>query len=70
MAEPFPFAIPNYEPDAFIEDETRFIDRLIEQQLVDIYYQPIVDLRTRSIFAYEALGRPRGGAGGGSRGTG
>ena len=59
MAEPFPFAIPNHEPDTFIEDEARFVDRLMEQQLVDIYYQPIVDLRSRSLFAYEALCRPK-----------
>lgn len=61
MTEPFPVALPSQDPSPFVEDERRLIDRLIEQQLVDVSYQPIVDLRSRSIFAYEALARPRDG---------
>jgi EAL domain-containing protein (putative c-di-GMP-specific phosphodiesterase class I) len=34
------------------------IRRVIEQREVRIVYQPVVDLKTREIFAYEALARP------------
>lgn len=61
MVEPFPIAFPSEEPDPFIEDERRLIDRLIEEQLVNISYQPIVDLTSRSIFGYEAFARPGDG---------
>jgi EAL domain-containing protein (putative c-di-GMP-specific phosphodiesterase class I) len=35
------------------------IRRVIEQREVSIVYQPVVDLTTRKIFAYEALARPK-----------
>ena len=34
------------------------IRRVIDQQQVAIHYQPLVDLKTQKIFAYEALARP------------
>jgi EAL domain-containing protein (putative c-di-GMP-specific phosphodiesterase class I) len=37
------------------------LDRLIGEQLVTNHFQPIVDLATRRVFAYEALCRPRDG---------
>jgi EAL domain-containing protein (putative c-di-GMP-specific phosphodiesterase class I) len=61
MVEPFPLAFPAEAPDPFIEDERRLIDRLIEERLVDISYQAIIDLQSRSIFAYEAFARPGDG---------
>lgn len=64
MAEPFEIGALRVTADApnpFVEDELRLIDRLIEERLVDISYQPIVHLESRSIFAYEALARPRDG---------
>jgi EAL domain-containing protein (putative c-di-GMP-specific phosphodiesterase class I) len=61
MAEPFAIAFPSHEPNPFVEDERRLINRLIEEQLVDISYQPIVDLRSRAVFAYEAFARPGDG---------
>ena len=33
------------------------IDEIIENKLIDIYFQPIVSVRTKSIFAFEALCR-------------
>ena len=35
------------------------IHRVIEQRQVAIHYQPLVDLKTQKIFAYEALARPQ-----------
>lgn len=37
------------------------LDRLIGEQLLTNHFQPIVDLETRRVFAYEALCRPRDG---------
>ncbi len=34
-------------------------DRFIEEELVDYYFQPIVDVVTGEVFAYETLMRPR-----------
>ena len=34
------------------------IRRVIDQRLVKVVYQPVVDLQTHKIFAYEALARP------------
>lgn len=35
------------------------IRRAIDERAVRIVYQPVVDLRTRKVFAYEALARPQ-----------
>ena len=65
VAEPFynhPIqGLPSDSRNPFVDDERRLIDRLIEEQLIEISYQPIVDLHSRAIFAYEALARPRDG---------
>ena len=39
---------------------THAIHRVIQQREVKIAYQPIVDLQTHKVFAYEALARPFG----------
>jgi len=39
---------------------THAIRRLLDQRDVRVVYQPVVDLGTRTIFAYEALARPKG----------
>lgn len=38
---------------------TQAIRKLLDERLVKVVYQPIVDLRTRKTFAYEALARPQ-----------
>jgi EAL domain-containing protein (putative c-di-GMP-specific phosphodiesterase class I) len=38
---------------------THAIHRVVEQREVRVVYQPVVDLRTRKVFAYEALARPQ-----------
>jgi EAL domain-containing protein (putative c-di-GMP-specific phosphodiesterase class I) len=38
---------------------TAAIRRAIDERAVRIVYQPVVDLRTRKVFAYEALARPQ-----------
>ena len=35
------------------------LNRLIEEELLDYYFQPIVNARTGQVFGYEALMRPR-----------
>lgn len=37
---------------------THAIRRVLDDRAVRVVYQPIVDLRTRKVFAYEALARP------------
>ncbi len=37
------------------------IFRVVEERAVDVAFQPIVDLRRKRVFAYEALARPRAG---------
>ena len=47
------------ETDSQEELEVRDANRVIDRRLLHMHYQPIVDLRTREIFAQEALCRPR-----------
>ncbi|MDH3254025.1 MAG: EAL domain-containing protein [Acidobacteriota bacterium] len=46
-------------PSSF--EEGQLIDRLIDESLVTVCFQPIVDLRSRKAFAYEVLCRPQDG---------
>jgi len=39
---------------------TQAIRRVLDERAVGVVYQPIVNLKTRKVFAYEALARPRG----------
>lgn len=38
--------------------DTQAIRRVLDERLVRVAFQPLVDLRTKRIFAYEALARP------------
>ena len=48
--------VPAESPDSMIRG-TRLIRDLIATEAVDIVFQPIVDLQSRRVVAYEALGR-------------
>lgn len=42
-------------------EQIRAVHRLIDDEVLQIVFQPILDLRTRKVFAYEALARPADG---------
>ena len=48
--------VPAESPDSMIRG-TRLIRELIATEAVDVLFQPIVDLQSRRVVAYEALGR-------------
>lgn len=48
-----------YEQEHYMLEGREALNKLIEQALVDIDFQPIVDCRTGKVFAYEALMRSR-----------
>lgn len=48
-----------YRRDAYLVQSRGVLHRLLEQRLVDYHFQPIVEVSTGRIFAYEALMRPR-----------
>lgn len=43
-------------------EQIRAVHRHIDDEVLQIVFQPILDLRTRKVFAYEALARPADGA--------
>jgi EAL domain-containing protein (putative c-di-GMP-specific phosphodiesterase class I) len=43
-------------------EQIRAVHRHIDREELNIVFQPIIDLQTRSVFAYEALARPTDGA--------
>ncbi|PWM34913.1 MAG: diguanylate phosphodiesterase [Clostridiales bacterium] len=53
------FDIQSYNRDSYLLHSREELNRLIEEELVEYYFQPIVDARTGRIFAYEALMRPK-----------
>lgn len=54
----FEFNLENYLKSGFILEKGEQINQLIDDQLIQFAFQPIVDLRTEKIYAYEALMRP------------
>lgn len=48
-----------YRRDTYLVQSRGVLHRLLEQRLVDYHFQPIVEVSTGRIFAYEALMRPR-----------
>ncbi len=48
----------NYMHNSYLLRYKEELNRLIDDELVEYYFQPIVDARTAEIFAYEALMRP------------
>ena len=53
------FNITEYEKSAYLLHNSEEQNRLIEEELLDYYFQPIVNARTGQVFGYEALMRPR-----------
>jgi len=49
----------SYREKSFLYEKGDLLDRIIESNLVDYAFQPIVEVKTGQIFAYEALMRPR-----------
>ncbi len=49
----------SYNKNSYLLQSNEEFDRFIEEELVDYYFQPIVDVVTGEVFAYETLMRPR-----------
>lgn len=47
-----------YDIQASLLDKREDLNKLLDEMLVDYFFQPIVDARTGAVFAYEALMRP------------
>lgn len=62
MSDPRPPSLPRPVPQAQPDEigtaaAIAEVHRIVDRNLLDVTYQPIVDLRTRSVFGFEALGR-------------
>ena len=55
----YAFDRESYEEKSFIVNGKEDLNRLLEEELVDYHFQPIVDLRAGEIVAFEALMRSR-----------
>lgn len=53
------FDTESYFQDAYLLQNKEELNHLIEEELVEYYFQPIIDVATGEIFAYEALMRSR-----------
>lgn len=53
------FDIGSYNKDSYLLHSREELNQLIEEELVEYYFQPIVDAHTGEIFAYEALMRSK-----------
>ncbi|MDL2292602.1 bifunctional diguanylate cyclase/phosphodiesterase [Acholeplasma sp. OttesenSCG-928-E16] len=49
----------SYEKNAYIIQNKEALDTLIEKELVDYHFQPIVNLKTGEVFGYESLMRSK-----------
>lgn len=54
----FEFDRSSYRKNAYLLDNRDSINILLDEELIQFAYQPIVDLKTGEIFAYEMLMRP------------
>ncbi len=54
----FEFSVESYHKNAYLLENREAINRLLDEKLIRFAFQPIVDLHTGQIFAYEALMRP------------
>ncbi len=52
------FSLENYNRDIFLEVRKEAFDKLIDQNELNFYFQPIISLSDGSIYGYEALMRP------------
>lgn len=53
------FDLGSYRKDSFLLHSKEELNRLIEEELVDYVFQPIVEAATGDVLAYETLMRPR-----------
>lgn len=53
------FNLEIYNQNAYLLHCMEELNTLIEQEMIDYQFQPIIDVHTGEIFAYEALMRPR-----------
>ncbi|WP_262398252.1 EAL domain-containing protein [Zongyangia hominis] len=53
------FDIGSYNKDSYLLHSREELNRLIDEELVDYHFQPIVDTHTGRVFAYEALMRSK-----------
>ncbi len=51
------FDLESYDKNAYLLTNNEELNNLIDNELVDFYYQPIVDLNTGDIYGYESLMR-------------
>lgn len=49
----------SYFQDAYLLQNKEELNHLIEEELIEYYFQPIIDVKTGETFAYEALMRSR-----------
>lgn len=54
----FEFSMESYHKNAFLLENREAINRLLDEKLIRFAFQPIVDLHSGEIYAYEALMRP------------
>ncbi|MEG1426332.1 MAG: bifunctional diguanylate cyclase/phosphodiesterase, partial [Oscillospiraceae bacterium] len=55
------FAREEYRENRYLVESVDEINHLIDEELVDYFFQPIVNIKTGVIYAHEALMRPYGG---------
>jgi len=53
----FEFDRENYREKAYLFENREAINKFLDEELIDFAYQPIVDLRTGEVYAYEMLMR-------------
>lgn len=51
------FSLEEYEKDSYLLHNKEELNRFIDEELLIYHFQPIVDVRTGTVFAYEALMR-------------
>lgn len=53
------FSMENYQRNSYLLHNKEELNKFIDEELVEYHFQPIVDARTGTIFAYEALMRSK-----------
>ncbi|MCH1942268.1 bifunctional diguanylate cyclase/phosphodiesterase [Holdemania massiliensis] len=53
------FEIESYQKDSFMLHSSEDLNRLIENELIDFVFQPIIDVASQTVYGYEMLMRPK-----------
>ena len=53
------FEIESYRKDSFMLHSSEDLNRLIENELIDFVFQPIIDVESQTVYGYEMLMRPK-----------